>query len=343
MPKLTKSKTCKKINLALQGGGSHGAFTWGVLDKFLEETCVEIIGISGTSAGAMNAAVLAYGIALGGKQKARELLAEFWERIAKDSVLSPLKPTLLDKLIKPGSMEFNPFYFLSNIMNKVVSPYQWNVFDINPLSDLLDEMIDFKIVQNSGSIQLFICATNVKTGKIKIFKCRDLTKEVIMASACLPFLFKAVEIDGKYYWDGGYMGNPALYPLFYETDCSDVLIVQINPIQIEELPTGSHEILDRINTISFNSSLMRELRAINFVHDLVDKGFTDNGRLKKIFIHMIQAEKKMEKLGISSKLNTEWSFLKDLFELGREYASVWIEKNWDKIGKQSSCDISQYL
>jgi len=270
----------RPINLALQGGGSHGAFTWGVLDRLLEDGRLEVEGISGTSAGAMNAAVLAYGLARGGRDGAREMLATFWHRIADAARLSPLQPSPLDRLLSVGNMDLSPSWFLFDNLSRLFSPYELNPLNINPLADVLRDVIDFEWLaeQCAGEVvRLFLCATNVKTCKIKVFQGREISAEAVLASACLPFIFHAVEIDGEAYWDGGYMGNPPIFPLIYHTTGSDVLIVQINPINIAEVPKRAPEIMDRINEVSFNSSLMREFRTIAFVTRLIDDGRLELG------------------------------------------------------------------
>ena len=329
----------KRINIALQGGGAHGAYAWGVLDRLFEDSRLTIDGIVGTSAGAMNAAVAAYGIAKGGPASARAKLELFWRKVSEAGRMSPLQPTIFDKLFGNGNLEYSPGWHVLDALSRLMSPYQLNPLNINPLREVLRDVVDFEFLQEKSLVKLFICASNVMTGRHKVFTGREISADAVMASACLPFLFQAVNIEGQYYWDGGYMGNPPLYPLFYETDTPDVLIVQINPINIQELPTTAQAILDRINTLSFNSSLMREMRAVNFVTKLIDKGFNDGGRLKRVYIHTIDAEDELGKLGVSSKLNSDWQFLQGLFELGRNKASAFLDTHFEKIGKQSSTDI----
>lgn len=331
----------KRINLALQGGGAHGAFTWGVLDRLLEDGRLEIEGICGTSAGAMNGAALAYGFARDGANGARAILREFWGRVAERSRFSPLQPTPLDRLVSRGDMDFSPLWLFYDTLSRMVSPYVSNPINFNPLVEVLDEVIDFGwLQQQEPSHKLFVCATNVKTGKIRVFGQGEITADAVMASACLPFLFQAVEIDGEYFWDGGYMGNPPIYPLIYETDCEDVLIVQINPIAIDEVPMSATAIVDRMNELSFNSSLMREMRAIAFVQKLLAEHRLPRDRYKDLKIHTVEAEAEMRKLGLSSKLNAAPEFLEWLFELGRERTSHFLDAHFDKIGVESSTDIA---
>jgi len=331
----------KKINLALQGGGAHGAFTWGVLSRLLDDERIEIEGIVGTSAGAVNAAILAYGLEAGGPPKAQELLNRFWESNSRNCHCSPFQQTIFDKMLgSKGSIEFSPYWQIFDILSRMFSPYQWNPNHTNVFKDIIEEMIDFSILQKSRKIKLFICATNVLTGRLKVFENREITPEMIMASACLPFLYQAPEIDGEFYWDGGYMGNPPIFPVIYNTDCQDVLIVQINPINISEVPKTANAIFDRINTLSFNSSLMREMRAIHFVTTLIEKGELDPAKYKHTYIHTIDAEEKMAKLTASSKMNLDMEFLKYLFDIGREKADEFIRMHYDKIGNTSSTDLA---
>jgi len=331
----------KVINLALQGGGSHGAFTWGVIDRLLEEKGIAIEGVVGTSAGAMNAAVMACGLASGGNKGARDLLDTFWKRVSDGAKSGPLQQSAMDKWFgTKGSMEYSPAYLFFDALSRMASPYQLNPSNTNPLKDVLASTIDFEFLHKETKVKLFICASNVMTGRIRVFDHSDISVEAVLASACLPFMFQAVEVDGQHYWDGGYMGNPPLYPLIYNCASRDVLIVQINPINIPEVPTTAQAILDRINTLSFNSSLMREMRAINFVTGLIDSGFDDGGRLKRLFVHTVDAEDVMAGMGVSSKLNADWEFLNWLKDLGRQRAEAFLSDNWDKIGKESSTDIA---
>ena len=273
----------KCVNLALQGGSAHGAFTWGVLDRLLEEPRIEAEGVSATSAGAMNAAVMAHGLTTGGRKGAREALEEFWHGVARVSV---------------------PFAALQlfEVMSRFLSPYQLNPFNYNPLRQLIRQVIDFEQLRRRSAIKLFLSATNVRTGKIKVFTDKEITADCVLASACLPFLYQAVEIDGEHYWDGGYMGNPALFPLIYSCHSRDILIVHVNPVERPGKPTSAHEIANRVNEISFNSSLMRELRAVAFVTKLIDDGKLSQGDAKRMLIHSVCADDVMRGLGATSKL-----------------------------------------
>ncbi|HEV3395262.1 MAG TPA: patatin-like phospholipase family protein, partial [Xanthobacteraceae bacterium] len=273
----------KSINLALQGGGTHGAFAWGVLDRLLADERIAIDGISATSAGAMNAAVLAYGWEVGGRDGARAALAAFWERIGDAGTFALLQPTWFDRLMQDGSLRFSPAFLLVDLMTRAFSPYELNPLNINPLRDALAASVDFEVLRTGECpIKLFICATNVRTGKIKIFERREMCVDRVMASACLPLLFQAVEVDGEHYWDGGYMGNPAMFPLIYNCGSRDVVLVRVNPVQREELPRTAAGILDRMNEITFNSSLMREMRAVSFVTELIDAGKVNGNALGRV-------------------------------------------------------------
>jgi NTE family protein len=332
----------KIVNLALQGGGAHGAFAWGVLDRLLEDGRIGVEAISATSAGAMNAAVLAYGFAVGGADGARAKLEEFWRRTSRAGELySPVRSFPWEKWLNGHAMEFSPSYAMFEAVTRVFSPYQLNPFDFNPLRDVLEEVIDFdRLCRCSDTTRLYISATNVRTGKIKVFHNEEMSADAILASACLPYIFKAVEIDGEHYWDGGYMGNPAIFPLIYNCQSRDVVLIHINPIERAKLPTASSEIFNRINEISFNSSLMREMRAIAFVTRLIDEGALDKTKYKRMLIHAVRSDADMNALSVASKLNPDWDFLCRLRDVGRRRASEWLEANYDSIGQESSVDVA---
>ena len=335
------AKNQKPINLALQGGGSHGAFAWGVIDRLLEDGRIGIEAISATSAGAMNAAVLAYGYAVDGADGARAKLEEFWREISLAGELySPVRSFPWEKWFDNHGMEQSASFAMFEAMTRVFSPYQLNPFDFNPLRDVLERVIDFdRLCQCNETTRLHICATNVRTGKIRVFQNHEMSPDAILASACLPYIFKAVEIDGEHYWDGGYMGNPAIYPLIYHSTSKDVVLVHINPIERAKLPTTSSEIFNRINEISFNSSLMREMRAIAFVTKLIDDGALDEKAYRRMRIHAVRSDADMSALGVASKLNPDWDFLCRLRDVGRSRAAEWLGSNFDKIGIESSIDI----
>jgi NTE family protein len=333
----------KTVNLALQGGGTHGAFAWGVLDKLLEDGRIGIEGISATSAGAMNAAVLAHGFGQGGADGARAALASFWSGIAEAARGSPLQPSMLDRVTHNHGLFFNPVFQAFDMLSRLFSPYQFNPINFNPLRTVLEQTVDFERLRKSSAIKLFLSATNVRSGKVRLFKTEEITPDAVMASACLPLLFQAVEIEGEAYWDGGYMGNPAIFPLIYECASRDVVVVHINPLSRPDVPKTAADILNRINEISFNSSLMRELRAIGFVTRLIDEGNVKEGTMKRMLIHSIAADDFMQGLGVNSKFNADWEFLAHLRDVGRATAATWLAAHFQHLGEQSSADLGLYL
>jgi len=329
----------KRINLALQGGGAHGAFTWGVLDCILEDGRLEIDAISGTSAGAMNAVALADGFTAGGAEGAREKLEDFWRTMSDAAKNSPIKRAPIDVMMGNWSLDRSWGYHAMDAMTRLFSPYQLNPLNMNPLRDVLEGCIDFSCVQSCNSIKLYISATNVETGKVKVFDSHCLTSDMVMASACLPNVFQAVMIDGVPYWDGGYMGNPALFPFHSGSDCADIVVIQINPIERKGVPQTAQEIQNRLNEISFNSSLLKELRAIDFVARLIDEGKLDETQYRRERIHIIENQNALIPLGASSKMNAEWAFLTHLRDLGRETATQWLETHYDNVGERSTVDL----
>ena len=330
----------KTINLALQGGGAHGAFTWGVLDRLLEDERLTFEGISATSAGAMNAAVAAFGLATGGREGARQALANFWRRVSHLGDFSPLQPSWIDRLMGNRHLENSPAYLTFDMMTRLLSPYQFNPVNYNPLREVLAQVVDFTALsRHACPVKLFLSATNVRTGKVKIFGNDEINADAVLASSCLPFLFRAVEIEGESYWDGGYMGNPAIFPLIYGCESRDIAIVHINPLERREMPVTAAEILNRLNEISFNSSLMREMRAIHFVTGLIESGAVCSPNLKHMLIHGISAEAEMAGLSVASKLSTDWAFLTELKEVGRATAEAWITDHFEALGRRSTIDI----
>jgi len=334
-----QTQTVKPVNLALQGGGAHGAFTWGVLDYLLQDARLDIAAISGTSAGAMNAVALADGYTAGGREAAREKLEAFWKAVSDAARLSPIRRTPLDMLMGNWSLEFSPGYHFMDMLSRSMSPQQLNHFNINPLRDVVEDCIDFECVRRCNAISLFISATNVETGRVQIFDSHKLTVDHVMASACLPHLFRAVEIEGVPYWDGGYMGNPALFPFHTGSESADTIVIQINPIERKGAPVTAHDIQNRLNEISFNGSLLKELRAIDFVARLLDEGKLDETQYRRAHIHIIENEEALKPLGASSKLNAEWAFLTHLRDLGRETAAAWLARHFDAIGERGTVDL----
>jgi len=333
----------KPINLALQGGGSHGAFTWGVLDRLLDDDRLEISSISGTSAGAMNAVVLADGYMKDGVAGAKRALQGFWEQVSHASWLSPVQRSPADIFLGNWSLENSPAYLALDVASRMFSPYDLNPFNINPLRDILDKYVDFEAVRACTCLDLFITATHVETGTARVFSNKEITLDVTMASACLPHIYKAVEIDGEPYWDGGYMGNPSLWPLFYGSHCQDVVLVQINPFHRKGTPKTAQEIVERINEITFNASLLRELRAIDFVSRLIKEDRLDKTRYQDIRMHIIHNDAEMAKLEAASKLNTEWKFLQYQHGVGHRTAEAWLKTTFERIGNESSVDLHKML
>ncbi|MGB4347731.1 MAG: patatin-like phospholipase family protein [Burkholderiaceae bacterium] len=332
----------KRINVALQGGGAHGAFSWGVLDKILEDGRLDIEGISGCSAGSMNAVVYAYG-QLKGADGARQALHDFWKAVSDAGQRFAIKPTPIEKMM---GLNIGKSMVDSSMrmMSKMMSPYQVNPKNANPLIDILSQQVDFDELRKSSTTKLFLSATNVRTGKVKVFDSHEVTAQAVMASACLPELFHAVEIDGEFYWDGGYMGNPVLYPLFYHTDSSDVVIIHVNPIERAAPPKTALEISNRLNEITFNSALMKELRAIGFVQKLMDEGWIKDEykeKMKYVLMHSLRAENALSDLSAESKMESDWGFLTMLRDRGRTYATEWLNENYDDIGKRSTVDVKK--
>ena len=329
------------VDLALQGGGSHGAFTWGVLDRLLQEPWLRIEAISGTSAGAMNAAVLAGGWIAGGAEGARAALHAYWQRVSRAAAFSPLQRSPLDRLLGRWALDTSPAYVAMDLMTRVLSPYDLNPLGINPLRSILDESIDFERIARSP-IKLFVTATNVHTGRGRIFRNAEITADVLLASACLPTMFQAVEIDGEPYWDGGYAGNPTITPLIRESDATDTILVQINPRERADTPRSASEILNRLNEISFNSPLMKELRMIAVLREVADPGTGEGARWAKMRTHRILTDV-LAGLGASSKVNAEWEFITMLKTEGRKSTDEFLAAHSGDIGNRSTADLGVLL
>jgi NTE family protein len=337
---MTEPPIRKRIKLALQGGGSHGAFTWGVLDRLLADDRLEVEALVGTSAGAMNAAILADGLAAGGPAEARRMLDAFWEGLGRMAASSMVQPSAMDRLLSPGNMDYSPLWRLTDVMLRQFSPYEINPTNKNPLQDLIEEVVDFARLRAAPAPPLFVCATNVLTGRLRVFERREISAAAVMASACLPLLFQAVEVAGEHYWDGGYCGNPPIFPLIYMGGAPDILIVQLNPVNIPEVPRDIRSIVDRMNTLAFNSSLMREMRMIRFVTDLIDQGQLPAGKHLRCFIHSIDAEAELAALNASSKMNSSIEFLRHLRALGVAKAEAFLAEHFEAIGARSSTDVA---
>ncbi len=330
----------KTVNLALQGGGAHGAFAWGVLDRLIEDGRLRFEGISATSAGAMNAVVLAHGWTQGGPEGARAALSSFWRAVSQAGArYSPYKGWPWAAHAGDFALDQSPVFLLMDMATRLFSPYQLNPRNFNPLREVLESHVDFAALRRHSAIKLFLAATNVETCKVRIFECSDVTADAVLASACLPFMFQAVEIDGQFYWDGGYVGNPAIYPLIYHCDSRDVVIVHLNPVVRRGCPRTAAEILNRVNEVSFNSSLMREMRAIAFVTSLIERGKLSTDEARRMLIHSIRADEEMVKHGVSSKFNADWRFLTHLRDEGRAHAARWLADHFGSIGERSSVDV----
>jgi NTE family protein len=329
------------IDLALQGGGSHGAFTWGVLDRLLEEPWLRIDGISGTSAGAMNAAVLVDGHAKGGAAGARTALENFWRRVSEAARFSPLRRGPLDVLLGRWTLDSSPIYVAMDLMSRLLSPYDLNPMGSNPLRSILAETIDFERLARAP-VKLFITATNVRTGRGHVFKNDAVTPDVLLASACLPTMFQAVEIDGEPYWDGGYSGNPTITPLVRECKSHDTILVQINPVERGGYPRSASEILNRVNEVSFNAVLLKELRMIAVLRKVANPGNSEGAQWAGMRIHRVASEL-MTELGASSKLNAEWEFFSLLHDEGRRSAQAFLEAHAFDLGRRSSLDLDVLL
>lgn len=342
---MAKKPARKKINIALQGGGAHGALAWGILDALLEDGRLEVEGFSASSAGTMNALAFAQGLYEDGADGARKKLEEFWWETSKaGAIFSPVHGNPIERMLGIGTGE-NPYsYFMFDTMTRLFSPYQFNPFDVNPLKDVLNKVIDFKKICACDKMKLFVSATNVRTGKVKVFRTEELSLDVALASSCLPFLFKAVDINGEHYWDGGYTGNPALYPLFYQTDTRDIVIIHLNPLYREEIPTTAPAIMNRINEISFNDSLLKELRAVAFVKKLIEHDMIRDEykhMYKDVLVHSIRADDMMKEFSITSKFDTDWDFLCTLRDLGRAGMKDWLAKNYDNLGEVGSVNLHE--
>ena len=330
----------KHISVALQGGGSHGAFTWGVMHRLMSDPRLYIDGISGTSAGAMNAVVFADGFLKGKRQGAIDGLAQFWERVSR-SPLPRMFPRGIPGISDGWQVDNDPSFMMVDFMTRLMAPRQFNPMKLNPLGDILREQVDFELLRAHTEVKLFVTASNVRTCRSRVFRTHEITPETLLASACLPLLFEAVEVDGEFYWDGGYLGNPAIYPLIHECDSSDVVLVHINPMNRPDVPVTSRDILNRINEMTFNASLVQEMHGFATVSKLVETGALNDDRYVAVRFHQISAEDELAEMGALSKMNTERSVLEHLHQLGYETADKWITDNFDRIGWESTIDLEE--
>jgi len=329
------------VDFALQGGGAHGAFTWGALDRLLEEPWLRIDGISGTSAGAMNAAVLVGGYAESGTEGARAALEDFWQRVSRAALLSPLRRTPMDILLGRWTLDHSPVFVAMDLMARLFSPYDLGPGGTNPLRAILAESVDFARLAQA-SIKLFITATNVRTGRGRVFRNGEITPDVLLASACLPTLFQAIEIDGEGYWDGGYSGNPTITPLVRECNSKDTVLVQINPVERPGLPRSARDILNRLNEVSFNAVLLKELRMMALLRQVAQPDNSENAKWADMRIHRISSDVMVE-LGYSSKLNAEWEFLCMLRDEGRRAGDAFLTAHHEDLGRRSTFDLDELL
>lgn len=337
-------RSAKLLNLALQGGGAHGAFTWGVLDRLLQDDRTRFASVSGTSAGAMNAAVLAAGLMEEGRDGARAKLEAFWRGVSEAARLSPLARHPLDLRgdAQGGSWSTNHLAF--DAITRYFSPYQLNPLDFNPLRDLLGELVNFKRLRRQSPLRLFIAATEVSSGEARIFETSEISIDAVLASACLPHLHKAVKVGRRYYWDGGYSANPAILPLVHGGLAEDTLLVQIDPTREAALPTKAPEILGRLNRIVFNAPLRREIELIEQSRALASEGLTIGGRQRRRVarhrFHHIEAARVTAGLDPASKLTPDWDFVCHLREAGRDAAETWLQTHVAMVGRRSTVDLA---
>lgn len=341
---LMRNRQPQPISLALQGGGSHGAFTWGVLDRLLEDGQLSIEGISGASAGAINAVILAQGLMNGGRDGARQALAEFWEAVAGNMPLDPLESRVAEDLDSIGNGDPSPLLKFMLSMSRYYSPYELNPLNLNPLRDIIGRQIDFERLRRECPVRLFIATTQVRTGKLRVFENHELSEAVLLASACLPALHQAIEIDGEEYWDGGYSANPAMFPLLTRCRTRDILVVMLHPLVHPPGPKTAQSIWNRVTELSFSATFLREMQAIAYLKDRAEQSWLAMGwlerRLRRVNFHLIEAEELMTRLSTSSKANVHHTFLSFLRDQGREQASHWLERHRSCIGTRSSVDLT---
>lgn len=329
----------KKVALALQGGGSHGAFTWGVLDALFEDGRFDVEGVVGTSAGGMNATATIQGLIDNGSQGARKKLNELWHAIGEQGKNSPLKPHAHKKLVHNYDISDTPAFWMMQFLSGFMSPYQLSPHAGHPLESVIEKLFNFKVLKNSTDHKLFLCATHVATGKLKVFTGQELCKEAVLASACVPTLFKAIEINGEFYWDGGFIGNPAIYPLIYNCETPDIIMIQIRRVHDPVVPTTAHDIHNRLGEITQNSCLTREMRAISFITKLLDNGTIPEGKLKRLNMHMIRDDAFFGGIDRASGFCADPDFLDYLFKAGRRTGKQWIDENYEDVGKRTTAKI----
>jgi NTE family protein len=337
VPSVSSGRDPVLVDLALQGGGAHGAFTWGVLDRLLEEPWLRIEGISGTSAGAMNAAALVDGYTEGGARGAKARLELFWRKVSYAARFSPFRRTPLDILLGRWTIDTSPAFLAFDLLARIFSPYDLSPRGFNPLTEILTDCVDFKRLANAPT-KLFVTATNVRTGRGRVFRNADLTPDVLLASACLPTMFQAIEIDGEAYWDGGFAGNPTITPLIRECASTDTILVQVNPVERPGTPRTAQEIASRLNEVSFNATLLKELRMLALLRHVSSAGTGESARWAQMRIHRVTSAV-LTDLGYSSKLNAEWEFLVMLRDEGRRSAEAFLTAHADDLGVRSTLDL----
>ena len=334
------------LNFALQGGGSHGAFTWGVLDALLHDGRVGFEGLSGTSAGAVNAVALASGWAAAEatgrdpREGAREKLAAVWDRVGAVGSLGCLQQQFLRVLWGGWAADFHPGRWMGAGWRGLVSPYQGNPLGLNPLRDLLAQEIDFELLRTQRSLKVFVSATQVRTGKAVVFGGSRLDLAAVLASACLPALFHAVEIEGEDYWDGGYSVNPPLQPLIRECSSADIVLVQLNPLETADVPRTAAGIQDRVSELTFNASLLTQMRAIAFVNRLVEQGAVSDPRCRSVRLHRVDGGEALAAFPASSRLAADPAMIRRLFEGGQQAGRAWLDRHYHALGRQGTVDIA---
>ena len=327
------------VNLALQGGGAHGAFTWGVLDALLEDGRLQFDGVSGTSAGAMNAVMLAQGLMAGGADGARTALRNFWSAVATSLPFEVARPTADGK-----DMRLAPAMQLMLQWTHYFSPEQLNPFDLNPLRQILSKQVDFERLRAHSPVKLFVSATHANSGKLRLFRAEELTPDAVLASACLPTMHRSVVIDGEPYWDGGYAANPAVFPLFHECRARDILLVMLAPLKHSATPQSAADIKSRMMELAFNATFLREMRMFARLHAQVTRSWWRLGslerRLAQTHFHVIEASEQMAALSSESKLAAQLPFFEQLKAQGRDHAQAWLAANHTHVGQRSSVDLA---
>lgn len=330
----------RRVVLALQGGAALGAFGWGVLDRLLEDRRLEIEGVSGTSSGAVNAAVLAYGLIGNNRDHARELLGAFWKRISNESEKKRWGRLRSLRLLGPKVFQIRRRDVFLEVMSRLLLPYQYDPLTMDPLRSVIAETINFDILRSSKTISLFINATNIATNKNRVFPRNEISLDAVCASCCLPFLFEAVDVDGERYWDGGYMGNPTIYPLIDNCRSRDIILVLTSNIESKTVPHTSAEIVNRVSQVSFTSALMREMRAVNFVTRLIENGFVNpEAGLQKVNIHIIAPPTEDSEFDAAKNFNADWSYMTNMRDRGRQIADTWLNDSFNNLGRRSTVDI----